>query len=144
MQKQDIAPIACLEKACFSTPWSEASLQEELNNPLAVFLVCRTREGQTVGYVGMHHVLDEGYIANVAVDAAYRRKGIAGKLFKALEEEAKRLKLAFISLEVRSQNAGAIAFYRSQGLTLQGFDASCYTNQDIPNHEVRMEFGCVV
>ena len=41
-----------------------------------------------VGYVGMHHILDEGFITNVVVHPAYRRQGIATALCDALEAHA--------------------------------------------------------
>ena len=42
-------------------------------------------------------------------------------------------------LETQSCNAAAIAFYRSQGFTLNGFDRSCYGNDDVQRREVRLD-----
>lgn len=83
-------------------------------------------------------------ITNLCVREGFRRRGLGTMFMTRARELARAQGLRGIILETQSCNAGAIAFYRSQGLTLQGFDASCYTNQDIPNHEVRMEFGCFV
>lgn len=44
-------------------------------------------------------------------------------------------------LETQSCNKNAIAFHLSQGLTFFGFDRSCYGNNDVENHEVRIELG---
>lgn len=44
-------------------------------------------------------------------------------------------------LETQSCNVRAIAFYRSQGFVLIGFDACCYANNDAARHEVRFNFG---
>ena len=34
--------------------------------------------------------------------------------------------------------------YLSQGLTLMGFNACEYSNEDIAKHEVRLEMGCLL
>ena len=44
-------------------------------------------------------------------------------------------------LETQSCNVGAIAFYLKEGFSLFGFDACCYSNEDIPRGEVRLELG---
>ena len=41
MDKSHIAEIAQIERECFSDPWSEASLEEELYNPLCSFIVAQ-------------------------------------------------------------------------------------------------------
>ena len=47
MSREHIPQIAQLEKLCFSAPWSEAMLEEELFNPQASFLVAEDEEGRT-------------------------------------------------------------------------------------------------
>lgn len=39
--------------------------------PTAVFRVALV-DGQIAGYVGMHHIVDEGYVTNIAVFPQYR------------------------------------------------------------------------
>ena len=39
MNPGHVAPIAQLEKVCFSDPWSEKSIASELENELALWLV---------------------------------------------------------------------------------------------------------
>lgn len=76
MHADHLDSLADLESIAFSTPWSYDALAEELQNPLAVFYVAEDVEAESaVGYVGMHHILDEGYITNVVVHPAYRRQG---------------------------------------------------------------------
>ena len=73
-----------------------------------------------VGYVGMHHILDEGFITNVVVHPAYRRQGIATALLAELETYGKAHDLTRITLEVRASNAPAIALYRKHGFQEAG------------------------
>ena len=39
MDRSHLAGVAELERLCFSTPWNEAMLEEELYNPTASFIV---------------------------------------------------------------------------------------------------------
>ncbi|MFA9381639.1 MAG: ribosomal protein S18-alanine N-acetyltransferase, partial [Acetanaerobacterium sp.] len=104
--------LADLERECFSSPWSYDGLLEELSNPMAVFRVAHV-DSEVAGYAGMQHILDEGYITNVAVSKPFRRRGIAAQLLHTLLAYGKENDMAFISLEVRVSNSAAIALYRS-------------------------------
>lgn len=120
MTAAHIAAIAAIEEQCFSTPWSAAALAEELNNPRAVFRVATDDDERVLGYAGMHHVGDEGYIANVAVDPAARRQGVARALMAELEAYGREHALYRLTLEVRASNAAAIALYAGAGYVCDG------------------------
>jgi len=60
-------------------------------------------------------VLDEGYIANIAVFPEHRRKGVAGQLLQVFMNFAEANRLAFLTLEVRASNQAAIALYANRG-----------------------------
>ena len=70
-----------------------------------------------------------------------QRQGIGTRLMNLAKEQAKLQGRRAIILETQSCNVRAIAFYRSQGFTLIGFDSCCYTNIDVERHEVRFDFG---
>ena len=114
MTAEHIPQIAALERACFSHPWSEDMLREELWNDAAVFVAAEGEDGTVLGYAGLQTVLDEGYINNVAVDPRFRRQGVADELIAAFVRFGKA-KLAFLTLEVRASNAPAIALYEKHG-----------------------------
>ena len=119
MTEEHIPQIAALERACFSHPWSEDALREELWNDSAVVIVAEGEDGTVLGYAGLQTVLDEGYINNVAVDPQFRRQGVAGQLIEAFLRFG-AAKLAFLTLEVRASNAPAIALYKKYGFTQAG------------------------
>lgn len=119
MTEEHIAALAALEAQCFADAWSAASLREELTNPHAVFLVA-VQDGAVCGYVGMHHVGDEGYIANVAVSPDTRRQGVAQALLCALRDWATAHTLRRLTLEVRVSNAAAVALYTKSGYVMDG------------------------
>jgi len=119
MDRSHIHEIAQIERECFSDPWSEAALEEELYNPLASFIVAQRPDGAVLGYAGLHAVLDEGYIANIAVREDYRGQGIADDLLDVFVRFG-REKLAFLTLEVRPSNEPAIQLYYKHGFAQVG------------------------
>ena len=127
MAEKHISGIALLEKECFSEPWSEEGLSSELTNSQARFFVCE-EEGEVLGYMGMHIVLDECYIANVAVYPHHRRKGIGEALVKYCTDLAEKENCCFITLEVRKSNLGAIALYEKNGFLTVGERKDFYSH----------------
>ncbi len=125
MAEEHIAAIAEIEAQCFSAPWSAAALREELDNPHAVFLVA-TDGDCVLGYAGMHHVGDEGYIDNVAVSPEVRRRGVARELMRALENYGREHALYRLTLEVRASNVAAIALYTGGGYACDGVRPNFY------------------
>ena len=97
MNADHLEELEKLERLCFSRPWSRKMLAEELENQCAAFLVAQDGEtGQVIGYAGLLVVADEGYITNVAVFPAYRRRGVAAKLiWPCLKTLPAAIKLAF-------------------------------------------------
>lgn len=127
MDRSHIEQIAALEKNCFSTPWSENMLTDTLFDPQASFIVAEDGEGGVLGYAGLHVVLDEGYIDNVAVEEAARRHGVASALLDVFCRFG-QANLAFLTLEVRASNAAAIALYQKHGFAQVGLRKNYYTN----------------
>lgn len=125
LQESHIKELAALEKSCFSSPWTENQLREELGNPSALFLVCE-KGGKVAGYAGCQTVLDEGYIANVAVSSLYRRQGIGKFLLGHMRVQAQKRKLSFLTLEVRQSNQPAIALYEACGFARAGVRPKFY------------------
>lgn len=125
MNESHVAPIADLEKICFSDPWSEKSVASELNNPLSLWLVAM--EGQQVaGYIGSQSVEGEADMMNVAVHPDFRRQGIAQSLITALEEMLKKKCIHCLTLEVRASNKSAIALYEKLGFVSVGCRPNYY------------------
>ncbi len=108
-----------IETLCFSQPWSEAALSEELDNPLACFLVAE-QEGTVAAYGGMHCVAGEAYVTNIAVHPDYRGQGLGKAITCALIEAATNRGMTTISLEVRESNTIAISLYTSLAFALIG------------------------
>lgn len=127
MDRSHIPQIVALERECFSAPWSEEMLTEELFNTQASFLVAEDEEGCVLGYAGLHVVLDEGYIDNVAVEPSARRHGVAGALMDVFCRFG-AANLAFLTLEVRASNAPAISLYEKYGFVEAGRRKNYYSD----------------
>ena len=126
MQEDDIKEIAELEKECFSEPWSESSLRDELTNETARFYVLRDNEN-LLGYIGSNNICNEVYITNVAVNEKYRGKGYGKILVNHLIKQSELEKAFFITLEVRKSNENAINLYEKCGFKKIGERKSFYS-----------------
>ena len=127
MDETHVAPIAELEKICFSDPWSENSIAYELTSRLSYWLVA-VEDGQVVGYIGSQSVLGESDMMNVAVHPEHRRKGIAEALVQALCKDLRERENVCLTLEVRVSNAPAIGLYEKLGFTQVGRRPNYYRN----------------
>ena len=127
MEQQHVAQVAELERLCFSDPWSEKSVAEELTNPLSAWLVW-VEDDQVLGYVGSQTVLGETDMMNIAVSPECRRKGIGEALIAALIQQLKARESRCLSLEVRGSNAAAIALYEKLGFHQVGRRPNYYRN----------------
>lgn len=125
MDRSHIPQIAKLEQACFSTPWSERMLEDALFDTQASFIVAEDEEGHILGYAGLHAILDEGYIDNVAVEPDARKHGVASALLDVFCRFG-AANLAFLSLEVRASNAPAIGLYEKYGFQKAGMRPGYY------------------
>lgn len=120
-----------LERQCFSLPWTREQLESQLPDDRHSFLIA-LENGRVLGYAGMMHVLDEGYISNVAVAPDVRRTGIGDALVSGMMREAKSLSLSFVTLEVRAGNQAAIALYAKHGFEPVGRRKNYY---DLPKED---------
>ena len=115
----DVGQLAEIEQECFAHPLEEKQILSLLGDGRTLFLAAREGELLT-GSVWVQTVLDEGYIGNVAVRPAFRRRGIADALLHALEILGRERELSFLTLEVRAGNAPAIALYEKNGYVRVG------------------------
>ena len=126
MRAEHIPEIARLEAECFSQPWSENALSEELKNENSHFLAAVS--DRVLGYIGVQEICGEAYITNVAVFGEYRKEGIGRKLLNEACSGAKERGCEFITLEVRESNSAAIALYESEAFEKAGVRRNFYSS----------------
>lgn len=127
-EREHIKDIALLEKICFSEPWSEDAILSYIGAGNHFFTALQN--GKVLGYIGISCILDEGYIANVAVFPDQRKKGVGEALIKRVFSLASDLSLSFVSLEVRESNIPAISLYEKMGFKTEGRRKKFYKNPD--------------
>ena len=70
-----------------------------------------------------------GRLYTISIARAFQRRGIGRQLLAAAEESARRRGCRFMQLEVRGDDAGAIAFYESSGYARFGRRDRYYDNR---------------
>lgn len=74
------------------------------------------RAGARLAGFAIQEYFDQyAHLSLMAVDPAYRRRGVGRRLVRWLEETARVAGLRFVRLEVRARNLEARAFYRALG-----------------------------
>lgn len=116
----DLPAVARIERASFSDPWPAASFEELLGRPDVVFVVAERGAQEVAGYAIVYVAADGGDLANIAVDAAVRGKGVGRRVLRAVREEVRRRGVRVLFLEVRESNAGARRLYEGEGFVEVG------------------------
>ena len=123
--RDDVDAVAAIEASAFSDPWSRASFASLVGNPHVLFAVADGAPAgagrrEIVGYVVAWFAADESEIANIAVAAAARGRGIGAALLDAALAEAVYRGAVAAFLEVRESNAAARALYASRDFATVG------------------------
>ncbi|WP_028643079.1 ribosomal protein S18-alanine N-acetyltransferase [Nocardioides sp. URHA0020] len=112
----DVPAIADLEVDNLGADaWSEGLVREGVlgNLPTISYLVAEA-DGAVVGHATASVVADIAELQRIAVDPAHRRTGLASELLDAVVAVARAGGADRLLLEVREDNAGAIAFYAAR------------------------------
>ena len=105
LRPEHIDHMERIEVECFSVPWSREALEEELENPMAQYVVCCDPDGNVVGYIGSRQ---------------YRRQGIGYELVNRMLEEMILRGVSSVLLEVRESNLPAQNCYARAGFVPVG------------------------
>ena len=125
MTMEDCEQVAAIEAVSFSMPWSLKAFTETVQKANFRYFVAEDA-GEIIGYCGFLFVLDEAEIPNVCVKASARQKGVGKKMMSFLMEEAAKLGLAVLYLEVRESNVAARRLYESLGFIENGIRKNFY------------------
>jgi ribosomal-protein-alanine N-acetyltransferase len=112
----DVDAVAEIERASFADPWSPRAFTYEVReNEGRSWVWVAEVEGRVAGYLVAWPVEDEVHLANLAVTASWRGRGIGRRLLMRLMERSRNADAAWIALEVRESNAAAKGLYESFG-----------------------------
>lgn len=126
LKAEDAADLARLEAICFAEPWSETALAGEAEKEDAAVFVAWCGD-KIAGYAGLHFVLDEAEVTNVAVFPEFRGKGAGHRLLQAQKQFCREKGILRLFLEVRESNAAAIHLYEAEGFEAVYLRKNYYT-----------------
>ncbi|MGH4138534.1 ribosomal protein S18-alanine N-acetyltransferase [Clostridium sp.] len=125
MDSSSIKSILNISQLSFPISWSLESLQSELDNKFAKYVVLKKRNS-IVGYGGMWVIIDEAHITNVAIHPEARGHGGGDMIVEALFRICRKQKVSSITLEVRKSNFLAINLYEKYGFETEGIRCHYY------------------
>ena len=118
------------------TPRRMAALIRE---PETMTLVARDGP-RIVGFAVMHFGDEQAHLTLLAVQTAQQRQGIGRGLIEWLIESARVAGMQAIDLELRADNAGALAFYERLGFVETQMTTAYYDNR-IPARHMALRLG---
>jgi len=135
MRAEDVDAVVAIEAEAFSSPWSADTFEALLERDPVVLRVLEDAGGRVIGYSILWCILDQGELANIAVAAEHRGRGLGAVLLRAVVEECRRRGVTSLYLEVRASNERALALYRAFGFTVIGKRKNYY---DRPREDARL------
>jgi ribosomal-protein-alanine N-acetyltransferase len=129
MTLADVPVVLELERLTYSEPWSEGIFRDELSLGDRVYIIAE-RSGELVGFAGLMLVEEDAHITTLAVRPAIRRGGLGTRLMLRLIEAGLERGARNLTLEVRSNNAGAQRLYERFGMVAVGLRKHYYRDDD--------------
>lgn len=119
---RDVATVDTLMAAAFDARFGEAWTRNQCTGVLAmpgVRLTLAYADDKPAGFAMVRTVADEAELLLLAVDPAFRRRGFATALLRAVIAEGQAAGIADLHLEVRAGN-DAVKLYMAQGFAKVG------------------------
>ncbi|HJR58085.1 MAG TPA: ribosomal protein S18-alanine N-acetyltransferase [Vicinamibacterales bacterium] len=124
---RDRDAVLALEAASFSNPWTAETFDAMLARPVSQVYVARVPDAGIVGFCACWVIEDEIHINTIAVDTAWRRRGVGSGLLKAILERTGPRRA---TLEVRRSNTAALGLYEKLGFEVTAVRAGYYSNPE--------------
>ena len=138
----DLADVVPLERELFGpTAWSPEVFWSELAQVESRWYAAAEHAGRLVGYAGLMAGGAEADVQTVAVAPGAQRLGVGTALLTALLDEAVRRRAAAVLLEVRADNAPAIALYERHGFERISVRRRYYQPGDVDAWVMRLRPG---
>ncbi len=104
-------------------PWTEKTLAEMLiQDSMHILIVYKPEDkadnNKIIGYCLYQVVFEQAEILRIGTHPDYQRQGIASQLFATLNNELINNKVESLLLEVRADNAPALALYEQQAFAV--------------------------
>jgi ribosomal-protein-alanine N-acetyltransferase len=128
--RADAAALAQAHAASFAAPWSADEILRFAEDP-GGFALIADEGGEAAGFILCRVLAGEGEVLTLAVQPAFRRRGVAMALLEAALALAAPTAEAML-LEVAADNPGALALYARAGFRTVGHRAGYYARSGAP------------
>lgn len=124
MTENDLPEIMAIERRSYDFPWSETIFKDCLR----VGYYCRVIEsaGEITGYGVMTIGAGEAHIVNLCIKPELRQLGLGSRMLTHIMNQARRLGIETMLLEVRPSNLVAIRLYMNMGFNEIGIRKGYY------------------
>jgi len=128
MRREHVDALMPHEREMFGTEaWSRAAYLDELaDRRMRHYVAAESAQGALLGWAGVLVVGETAEVLTVGVVPAARRAGVGRALLHALLAEAAARGAREAFLEVRTDNAAAIALYHGEGFVRVGVRPGYY------------------
>ncbi|MDE4455662.1 ribosomal protein S18-alanine N-acetyltransferase [Psychrobacter sp. DAB_AL62B] len=111
-----IKNVAAIEAVVqLQEPWTYQTLNDLLEqDSISLMVVIHTSKNEVIGYCLYQVLFEQAEILRIGTHPDYQRQSIASQLFSKLNRILKNEKVESLLLEVRADNAPAIALYEQQ------------------------------
>lgn len=113
MQVDDIDDVMAIELSVYDYPWTKRIMTDCLRVGYHCFV--GEMDGTLAGYCIMSSGAGEAHILNLCVANEFQRRGLGKFLLINVLDNAKKLKVENVFLEVRPSNFAAITLYEQLG-----------------------------
>jgi ribosomal-protein-alanine N-acetyltransferase len=142
MRWWDVESLLGLERDLFGpSAWSAEAFWSELAHPQTRWYVVAALADdpdRPIGYAGLLAPDTEADVQTIAVAAQAQGRGVGGILIDALITEAARRSASTLMLEVRADNAPAIALYTKRGFERIAIRRRYYQPEDVDAWVMRL------
>ncbi len=142
MTRADLPQVTGIERDCFGTDaWPAqafrdlvAAFGQSTPSRGAIWVAEQPESGEILGYAGVEvsALCGEMDIINIAVAAAYRRRGIGRAFLEKIVKRCRESRVPLLWLRVRASNVGAQQFYRQTGFEARGQFEGYYLDPNEP------------
>lgn len=131
MEESDLDIALYLENACFIAPFGVQELNYEISqNPVSNMWVIESSVSGVVGFIDYWITFDSATIAQICVNPAFRKRGLASMLLEEAIKDCRAHKVRCVTLEVREHNLSAYNLYTKFGFKKILLKEKYYTNGD--------------
>ena len=146
LTSQDVPALTALEQELFGAgAWSSAMLAEEVHGPGRWYVgaVDPHGEPELIGYAGLWSDGTDATVMTIGVARRHQGRGVGGRLLAALVDRARVERAVSVLLEVRVDNAPALALYERFGFTRMGRRRGYYQPENVDAWTMRLDLTAV-